>query len=111
MVLMFCGFLLAFALVNSKHVCRADGSHVIAMKNPSWQSELLGLVQVLKTDYYIVFLFPMFLSSNWFYTYQFNGVNLAKFNIRTRSLNNVLYNLSQMFGAFAFGYMLDLRYF
>ena len=46
-------------------------------------------------------------ASNFFYTYQFNDVNLAKFNIRTRSLNNTLYWLSQILGAFVFGYALD----
>ncbi len=109
MVLMFCGFLLAFGLVDSRHVLRPDGSHVIAMKRPSWKSEFLGLYQVLRSDTYITLLFPMFLASNWFHTYQFNGVNLAKFNIRTRALNNTLYNVSQMLGAFVFGYALDIR--
>ncbi|EEP76797.1 predicted protein [Uncinocarpus reesii 1704] len=109
MVLMFLGFVLSFALVNPKFVRRVDGSHVIVMKNPSWQSELKGLVQVLRTDYYIVLFFPMFLASNWFTTYQFNGVNLAQFNIRTRALNNVLYWFFQMVGAFVFGYLLDIK--
>ncbi|EER29651.1 hypothetical protein D8B26_003775 [Coccidioides posadasii str. Silveira] len=109
MVLMFLGFILAFTLVDPKYVRRADGSHVILMKNPSWKSELLGLLEVARTDYYIVLYFPMFIASNWFTTYQFNAVNLAKFNIRTRALNNVLYWLFQMVGAFVFGYLLDLK--
>ena len=50
----------------------------------------------------------MFLASNWFYTYQFQDVNLAKFNIRTRALNNVLYWTSQIIGAYMFGYGLDI---
>ena len=79
------------------------------MKHPSWRSELLGLWEVLQTDIWIVFLFPMFLASNWFYSYQFNGVNGAKFNIRTRALNNTLYWISQIIGAYVFGYMLDIR--
>jgi len=49
----------------------------------------------------------MFLSSNWFYTYQFNDYNLARFNARTRSLNNVIYWAMQIFGSFAFGFLLD----
>ncbi|KAL1953724.1 hypothetical protein VTO42DRAFT_2323 [Malbranchea cinnamomea] len=110
MVLMFLGFVLAFSLSNIKNVRRSDGSHVIAMKNPSWKSELLGLWEVLRSDTYIVLLFPMFWSSNWFTTYQFNCVNLAKFTIRTRSLNNVLYWTFQMVGASVFGYLLDTRY-
>ncbi|KAM5469101.1 hypothetical protein MauCBS54593_004453 [Microsporum audouinii] len=106
-VLMFAGFVLSFALVNARDIKRSDGTRVILMKNPSWKSELLGLVTVLKYDWYIVAFFPMFFASNWFTTYQFNEVNLAKFNIRTRALNNVLYWLSQMAGAFVFGYFLD----
>ena len=34
-------------------------------------------------------------------------MNLARFNIRTRALNNVLYWLSQIIGAWTFGYALD----
>ncbi|KKZ62403.1 hypothetical protein EMCG_03179 [[Emmonsia] crescens] len=108
MVLMFIGFVLCFFLVESKYVRREDGSQVIAMKNPSWLSEIKGLGEVLVTDWYIVFLFPMFIASNWFYAYHFNNVNSARFNIRTRALNSCLYYLAQMFGAFGFGYMLDM---
>ncbi|EFR05161.1 DUF895 domain-containing protein [Nannizzia gypsea CBS 118893] len=107
-VMILCpGFLLGFALVNARDIKRSDGTRVILMKNPSWKSELIGLVTVLKPDWYIIAFFPMFFASNWFTTYQFNAVNLAKFNIRTRALNNVLYWISQMIGAFVFGYFLD----
>ncbi|EEH44120.1 uncharacterized protein PADG_00409 [Paracoccidioides brasiliensis Pb18] len=109
MVLMFTGFVLCIGLVEAKYIRRSDGSQVIVMKNPSWLSEFKGLWQVLRTDYYIVLLFPMFIASNWFYTYHFNNVNSAKFNIRTRALNSCLYYLAQMAGAGAFGYMLDMR--
>ena len=106
---MACGFFLAAFLCNPAFVEREDGSHVIVMKHPSWKSEILGLFSVLKTDWYIVLLFPMFLSSNWFYTYHFQDVNLAKFNIRTRALNNVLYWTAQIIGACIFGYALDTK--
>ncbi|KAI5279384.1 hypothetical protein KEM54_004197 [Ascosphaera aggregata] len=109
MVLMFIGFVIAAFLVETKHVRRTDGSFVIAMKHPSWKTELRGLVTVLKTDVYIVSLFPMFFASNWFYTYQFNIVNGFSFNIRTRSLNNVVYWGMQMIGALLFGQLLDLK--
>ena len=82
------GAVLALFLCDSKNVERKDGTHVIVMKQPSWTSELLGALQCFRTDYYIIAFFPMFLASNWFYTYQFNDVNLAKFNVRTRALNN-----------------------
>ncbi|RAL65483.1 hypothetical protein DID88_001049 [Monilinia fructigena] len=51
----------------------------------------------------------MFFASNWFYTYQFNGVNGAHFNTRTRALNNILYWFAQIIGAFLSGYSLDVQ--
>ena len=100
---------LAWCLVSAKSVVRLDGSRIILMKNPTWKSEIRGLWEVFLSDPYIVLLFPMFFASNWFYTYQFNDVNLAQFNTRTRALNNVLYWLAQILGAFSFGYALDLK--
>ena len=82
------------------------------MKNPSWKSEFIGLWETFKIEPVILLLFPMFWSSNWFYTYQFNDVNGGgKFDTRTKSLNGVLYYLAQIFGALVFGYCLDLQHF
>jgi hypothetical protein len=107
-VLMFCGALLALCLCDAGKVIREDGSKVILMKNPTWKTELVGLWETLTHDSYIVLLFPMFFASNWFYTYQFNGMNAAHFNTRTRALNNTLYWISQIIGAFVFGFALDI---
>lgn len=111
MVLMAVGFVLAWGLSDSKYIKRKDGSGIIVMKNPTWWSELKGLYETLISDPYIVLLFPMFLASNWFYGYQFNSVNAAYFNIRTRSLNSLLYWLMQMVGAYVFGTLQDLKWF
>ncbi|KKY18155.1 hypothetical protein UCRPC4_g05105 [Phaeomoniella chlamydospora] len=108
-ILMAFGFLLAWTLVDPEKVVRSDGSHVILMKNPTWKSEILALLETFKTDTYILLLFPMFFASNWFYTYQFNGINAAYFNTRTRALNGVLYYLMQIVGAWIFGIGLDLK--
>lgn len=110
MVLTFLGAALAWVLVDAQKVIRKDGSHIIVMKHPSWKSEFLGLYETFHTDPWVVLLFPMFFASNWFYPYQFNGVNAAYFNIRTRALNNVLYWTSQIIGAYVFGYVLDLKH-
>jgi hypothetical protein len=40
------------------------------MKNPSWITEFKGLYETLKNEWWIIFLFPFFFSSNIFYTYQ-----------------------------------------
>ena len=107
LILTFLGALLAWCLVDAKSVVRDDGSRVILMKNPTWETEIVGLWETFRSDPYILALFPMFFASNWFYTYQFNNVNLAQFNTRTRALNNTLYYIMQIAGAFVFGYALD----
>jgi hypothetical protein len=107
LVLTLIGAALAWCLVDAKNVVRSDGSHVILMKNPTWKTEIYGLVETFQTDPYILFLFPMFFASNWFYAYQFNGFNGARFNTRTKALNNTLYYIMQIVGAFVFGYALD----
>ncbi|KAK6825019.1 hypothetical protein PG995_015390 [Apiospora arundinis] len=106
-VLMVFGAILALFLCDADKVQREDGSHVILMKNPSWQSEIVGLWDTLRLSPWIVLLFPMFFASNIFYTYQQNGLNAAAFNTRTRALNSLLYWLAQIFGAVIFGYALD----
>jgi MFS family permease len=107
-VLMFAGAVLALALCNADRVRREDGSKVILMKNPSWKTEFIGLFETITSSPWVVLLFPMFFASNVFYTYQMNDFNGAHFNTRTRSLNNLLYWTSQIVGAVAFGYALDI---
>ncbi|KAH6622631.1 major facilitator superfamily domain-containing protein [Chaetomium tenue] len=107
MVLMITGAILALALCNADKIRRADGSKVILMKNPSWKTEFIGLFETITSSPWVILLFPMFFASNVFYTYQLNDFNGAHFNIRTRSLNNLLYWTSQIFGAMVFGYGLD----
>lgn len=69
----------------------------------------MGMYQTFLLEPYVILLFPMFFASNWFYTYQFNSVNGAKFDVRTRALNSVLYWLAQIFGAGIFGIALDVN--
>ncbi|PPJ55868.1 hypothetical protein CBER1_03814 [Cercospora berteroae] len=109
LVLTFMGGMLAWVLVDAKKVVRSDGSRVILMKHPTWKSELIGLWETLISDPWVLLLFPMFFASNWFYTYHFNGVNLARFTVRTRALNNTLYWLMQIVGAWVFGNALDFN--
>jgi hypothetical protein len=107
LVLTFLGACLSWTLVDAKDVVRRDGSRIILMKHPTLKTEIFGLWETLWNDPYIILLFPMFFASNWFYTYQFNDVNLVQFNTRTRALNSTIYWLAQMFGALIFGFALD----
>ncbi|KAG6005994.1 hypothetical protein E4U21_007487 [Claviceps maximensis] len=108
-VLMFCGAILALFLCNAGDIVRKDGSRVILKKNPSWQSELLGLWETLRFEPFIILLFPMFFSSNWFYVYQQNAVNGARFTTRTKALNSLLYYLAQIIAAWITGVMVDIQ--
>lgn len=109
MVLTLIGAALSWTLVDAKDVIRSDGSKVIVMKHPSWSSEIMGLWETFFTDPYILALFPMFLSSNWFYAYHFTEINGAYFNTRTRALNGVVYYSMQIVGAYVFGFALDFK--
>ncbi|EPQ66322.1 hypothetical protein BGT96224_3069 [Blumeria graminis f. sp. tritici 96224] len=110
MVLMFLGSLLALCLCNAKDVIRDDFSRIILMQNPTAKSELLGMLETIKFEWTVILLFPMFWSSNWFYTYQQNGINAAHFSTRTKALNSLLYYISQILAAFFLGYCLDSNY-
>lgn len=104
---MAAGAVLALMLCNANDVIRSDGSRVVLMKNPTWQSELWGLVETVRFEPFVVLLFPMFFASNWFYTYHFNAINGSYFGTRTKSLNALLYYMAQIGGAFGLGYTLD----
>jgi hypothetical protein len=108
-VLMFFGACLALCLCDASDVIRKDGSRVVLMKNPSWQSEFAGLWETIRFEPFVVLLFPMFWSSNWFYTYQQNSINGAHFSTRTKALNSLLYYLAQIIAAAILGYLLDVK--
>ncbi|KAJ3462525.1 hypothetical protein FSOLCH5_014953 [Fusarium solani] len=107
-VLMCIGAILALFICDADKVVREDNTKVIVMKNPSWSTEIKGLWETLYDAPWVVLLFPMFFSSNIFYTYQNVDMNLAHFNTRTRALNNLLYWLAQIIGALIVGYGLDV---
>src|SRR4051812_30812564 len=108
-ILMFAGACLALFLCNASDVIRPDGTRVVLMKNPTWQSELWGLWETVRFEPYVILLFPMFWASNWFYTYQQNAINGSYFNTRTKALNNCLYYMAQIFAAIILGIILDLE--
>ncbi|TDL22280.1 MFS general substrate transporter [Rickenella mellea] len=109
LILTLIGVAIPMFMANPDKMIRTDGSKVTTPRHPSWISEIVGLYVALRTDPAIILLFPMFLASNWFYTWQFNDYNGALFNIRARSLNNLVYWLSQMVGSIAIGLILDRK--
>ncbi|KAF5313027.1 hypothetical protein D9619_003575 [Psilocybe cf. subviscida] len=109
LVLTLIGVVIPMLMVPPENMIRTDGTKVMTPRHPSWKVEIYGLWVTLRTDPSIILLFPMFLASNWFYAWQFNEYNDALFNIRARSLNNLVYWLSQMVGSIAIGLLLDSK--
>ncbi|KAF9447178.1 hypothetical protein P691DRAFT_707190 [Macrolepiota fuliginosa MF-IS2] len=105
------GVTIPIFMAEPSKIIRFDGTRVTTPRHPSWKSEIIGLWVTLRTDPCVILLFPMFLASNWFYTWQFNDYNNAVFNIRARSLNNLVYWLAQIVGSLSIGFILDQKKF
>ncbi|KAG1832618.1 major facilitator superfamily domain-containing protein [Suillus subalutaceus] len=104
LILTLIGVFLPLFMADPDKMVRTDGTRVNLVRHPSWKTEFLSLFIALKTDPWIILLFPMFLASNYFYTWQFNDYNGALFTIRARGLNNFMYWTSQIFGSIFIGY-------
>jgi uncharacterized membrane protein YeaQ/YmgE (transglycosylase-associated protein family) len=70
LVISLVGACVPFFLANPANVIRSDGTRVTVERQPTWKTEFVGLYKILATDPWVVLLFPFFLSSNWFYSYQ-----------------------------------------
>lgn len=104
------GALLALLVLPAKDVVRTDGTQVEIPKSPTWKEAALGFAKCLRREPYLVLILPMYFASNFFYPYQFNTFNLNHFNIRSRSLNNIIYWMSEIVGALCTGSLLDMKH-
>lgn len=107
MVVMVLGSILSLALLPPEMVIRSDGKPVAIHRYSSWTSEAVAVAKLF-LDWRMIALSPMFLASNWFYTYQFNAVNGGGlFTTRTRAFNGTLYWTAQILGSMLMGHFLD----
>ncbi|CAG8583349.1 5059_t:CDS:2 [Ambispora leptoticha] len=109
LVLMIFGSISALALLPPSRVFHQDGHPVQVQKFPTWKAETIEVAKLF-LDWRMIALSPMFLASNWFYAYQFDDVNAAYFNVRTRAFNNLWYWFCQIIGATVFGLFLDAAF-
>lgn len=107
LVIMICGALIALSLAPPSTVTHENGDKIKIQAFPSWRGEVVAVLKVFG-DKRMVVLIPMFLSSNWFYSYQFSTVN-GYFSVRTQSFNNIFYWFSQIIGAWTFARILDYQ--
>ncbi|KAJ8581528.1 MFS general substrate transporter [Rhizopogon salebrosus TDB-379] len=106
LILTLIGVFIPLFMADPNKMIRTDGTRVSQVRHPSWKTEFFSLFVALKTDPWIILLFPMFYASNYFYTWQFNDYNGALFTIRARGLNNFMYWTSQIFGSVFIGYFI-----
>ncbi|KAI0785941.1 MFS general substrate transporter [Abortiporus biennis] len=109
LVLTLIGVLIPMLMANPNNMFRDDGTKVVYHRHSSLRTAIWGLWTTLRNDPYIILLFPMFFASNWFYTWQFNDYNSALFNIRARSLNNLVYWIAQIVGSLSIALLLDFQ--
>eukprot|EP00958_Prasinococcus_capsulatus_P024092 scaffold3720_cov401-Prasinococcus_capsulatus_cf.AAC.15 len=100
------GAFLSCLLRKPHEVVRADGSLVVLEKMPNWRGEARGILQVI-LERRMWALMPLFIYSNWFYTYEFAVYNAGIYNTRTQGLNNSLFWGAQLVGAILIGSYLD----
>ncbi|KAF9920203.1 hypothetical protein BGZ65_011465 [Modicella reniformis] len=106
--LMGVGTFIALSLASPYKVEHSNGDRILIQDFPTWNGEIKAIFKLF-LDWRMVVLIPMFLSSNWFYSYQFSTVNGFYFSIRTQSLNNILYWASQIAGSYSFARVLDFQ--
>lgn len=106
-VITFLGGLVSALLKDPATLIRTDGTTVVVPKSTTWKFEFIGLFRLLRTDPWVLLLFPMFFSSNFFYTWQNQVFNAKLFTLRSRALNSLLYWLAQIFGALLISVVLD----
>lgn len=70
LILTLIGVALAPLMADPGRIVRIDGTKVTLHHQPSWKTEFYSLYVALRTDPMIVLLFPMFVASNYFYTWR-----------------------------------------
>ncbi|KAJ1848411.1 hypothetical protein IWW55_003281 [Coemansia sp. RSA 2706] len=103
------GAMLGLALAPPAKVTRSDGSSVVLVKYTNAGKEAIGILKLF-IDPMMLGLLPMCFTSNFFYTYQFNNINAALFNLRTRGFNNMFYWFLQSVASWVFSYLLDNKH-
>lgn len=106
--IMALGALLALVLLqNPRDVIKENGERVVILHKAQTPVQEVRSLLELFLNKHMLLLIPLFVSSNWFYTYQFTAVNGYLFTARARGLNSALYWGSQMVAAFLIGKFLD----
>lgn len=101
-----CG--LVWTLQPLESVVRADGTKCPKMEPGNVGQELRGMLKMM-TFKPVLALLPLFLYSNWFYSFQLTTFNESVFGAAGAGLSEALYWGAQMVGAKMLACLLDAR--
>eukprot|EP00581_Thalassiosira_minuscula_P019344 CAMPEP_0183713240 /NCGR_PEP_ID=MMETSP0737-20130205/8138_1 /TAXON_ID=385413 /ORGANISM="Thalassiosira miniscula, Strain CCMP1093" /LENGTH=901 /DNA_ID=CAMNT_0025941993 /DNA_START=330 /DNA_END=3035 /DNA_ORIENTATION=- len=111
----FCGLMIAgsifafFFVISPSRVVKADGSAVQFEQTDAAEGigELKEIAKLFKNRYMLL-LTPLIIQSNWFYAYEFGGINGLLFDAPTRGLNSAVYWAISGASSYVYGvYYLD----
>lgn len=105
MIIMLTSIVTSWLLLPPHLVVRGDGTVVELEDAITPKQEFKEFVQLFK-DWRMLALFPMFFSSNYFYSYQ-GAITAALFNGRTRALVSLLTGLGSIIGSILIGIITD----
>ncbi|KAK8200219.1 major facilitator superfamily domain-containing protein [Phyllosticta capitalensis] len=106
LVIMGCAMLIAtFCIVKPEEVIRDDGTHIAIFKQPSFKEEMKGVLAVLLDKKIILLLPAMFVGEMCLALV--SSVNAHYFNLRTRSLNNLLFQVIMIPAPLAMAWVMD----
>jgi hypothetical protein len=88
-------FIAAFLIVHPSKVIRDDGSHIAIFEKKSFRAEIKGMAIAAIDPRYLILAIPMFACEMALGL--LSSVNSRAFNLRTRALNNLMFNVIQMF--------------
>jgi hypothetical protein len=103
-IIQSCSVGFAALLCPPDKLIRPEGTKVANFDQISIKHSLKGLIKVLQ-DWRILILLPAFFSVEAFVVFQ-SSLNAYAYNLRTRSLNNILINIIQFPFAFGLAYLI-----
>jgi hypothetical protein len=97
-----------FLIVDPKTVVRDDGTHIAIFKEATIMTEIKGLMYLF-TDWKVLLLVPAIFVAEMDLALV-SSINAYYFNLRTRSLNNVMFQFIMMPCPLILAYLLDTRF-
>lgn len=104
-IVMILGVCCSLLMVKPETVIRNDGSLVKVDRMPDWKGEAIEVLKLFVSPVMLLLL-PLFMYSNWFYSYH-GFYNTTVFNTRTNGFAAAFNYGSQMIGALLLGKWLD----